>query len=223
MPTVFTHAIVGLTASQLCLPKELQQDNRARLIFTGLSVALPISPDLDGLFLPIIPYAHLLGHRGLTHSIAFAVFLGAVATAFMIGQAQSLKARWLWLFAYFSIVTASHGLLDAMTSGGLGVAFFAPFNNHRYFLPLRPMLASPIWPSQFVSRYGARVLGIEFLLVWTLCCAALVARRKLMPIALSLRLGSGVASLARMFEKQHKLTAVTLLLLAAVVWVVRSI
>jgi inner membrane protein len=223
MPTVFTHAIVGLTASQLCLPKELQQDSRARLIFTGLSVALPISPDLDGLFLPIIPYAHLLGHRGLTHSIVFAVFLGAVATALMIRQAQSLKARRIWLVAYFSIVTASHGLLDAMTSGGLGVAFFAPFNNHRYFLPIRPMLASPIWPSQFVSRYGARVAGIEFLLVWTVCCAALVAQRKLMPVALSLGLGSGVASLVRMFEKQHKLTAVTLLLLAAIVWVVRSI
>jgi inner membrane protein len=223
MPTVFTHAIVGLTASQLCVPKELQQDNRARLIFTGLSVALPILPDLDGLFLPIIPYEHLLGHRGLSHSIVFAVFLGAVATAFMIRQAQALKARWIWLVAYFSVVTASHGLLDAMTSGGLGVALFAPFNNHRYFLPIRPMLASPIWPSQFVSRYGAKVLGIEFLLVWTVSCAALVAQRKLMPVALSLGLGSRVASVVRMFEKQYKLTAVTLLLLAAIVWVVRSI
>jgi hypothetical protein len=67
------------------------------------------------------------------------------------------------------------------------------------------------------------VAGIEFLLVWTVCCAALVAQRKLMPVALSLGLGSGVASLVRMFEKQHKLTAVTLLLLAAIVWVVRSI
>jgi hypothetical protein len=36
-------------------------------------------------------------------------------------------------------------------------------------------------------------------------------------------LGSRMASLVRMFEKQYKLMAVTLLLLAAIVWVVRSI
>jgi inner membrane protein len=221
MPTVFTHAIVGLTASQLCLPKELQQDNRARLIFTGLSVALPIVPDLDGLFLPVIPYAHLLGHRGLTHSIVFAVFLGAVATAFMVRQAQALKARQIWLVAYFSILTASHGLLDAMTSGGLGIALFAPLDNHRYFLPIRPIPASPIWPSQFISRYGLNVMIMESLLIWTVCCALLVIRRKL--TSATLLLGSGVAALVHMFEKQHKLTAVTLLLLAAIVWVVRSI
>jgi inner membrane protein len=221
MPTVFTHAIVGLTASQLCSPKELQQNNRARLIFTGLSVVLPILPDLDGFFLPVIPYAHPLGHRGLSHSIVFAVFLGAVATALMIRQAQALKARWIWLLAYFSIVTASHGLLDAMTSGGLGIALFAPFDNHRYFLSIRPIPASPIWPSQFISRYGLNVMIMESLLIWTVCCALLVVRRKLMSV--TLLLGSGVASFVRMVEQRYRLTAVTLLLLAAIVWVIRSI
>jgi hypothetical protein len=33
------------------------------------------------------------------------------------------------------LATAGHGLLDAMTNGGLGLAFFSPFDNHRYFLP----------------------------------------------------------------------------------------
>src|SRR5262245_23334626 len=158
MPTVFIHAIVGLTASQLCSPKELQQDNRARLIFIGLSVALPISPDLDALFLSMIPYGHPLGHRGFSHSIVFAVFLDAVATAFMTRQAQVLKGRRVWLLTYFSIVAASHGLLDAMTSGGLGSVFFAPFDNDRYLVSIRPIPASPIWPSHLISRYGARAL-----------------------------------------------------------------
>jgi hypothetical protein len=40
------------------------------------------------------------------------------------------------LIAHFSFVTASHGMLDAMTDGGLGVAFFAPFDNARYFFPM---------------------------------------------------------------------------------------
>jgi len=221
MPTVFTHALVGLTASQLCSPKEMQQDSRAKLFFTALSIALPIAPDFDFLFIPIVRGGSLLDHRGLFHSIAFALVLGAVATEFMVRQVQAMGQRHLWLFAYFFIATASHGLLDSMTRGPQGVALFAPFDNHRYFLPIRPMLPSPIWPSEFFSSYGARVLGIEFLLVWTVCCAALVARRKLTPMALWL--GGGIASLVHMFEKQHKLTAVTLLLLAAIVWVIRCI
>nr|HRC76832.1 rhodanese-like domain-containing protein [Kouleothrix sp.] len=32
-----------------------------------------------------------------------------------------------------------HGVLDAMTDGGLGVAFFAPFSATRYFFPFRPI------------------------------------------------------------------------------------
>jgi len=35
------------------------------------------------------------------------------------------------LFAYLFLATASHGVLDAMTNGGLGVAFFSPFDNRR--------------------------------------------------------------------------------------------
>src|SRR6476660_5097027 len=97
------------------------------------------------------------------------------------------------------------------------VALFVTFDDHMYFIPLTLILPSPIWPSQFLSSYGARVLGIEFLLFWTVCCAALIAQRKLMPIALLF--GGGVTALVHMFEKQHKLTAVTLLLLAVIAWV----
>jgi len=221
MPTVFTHAIVGLTASQLWSPNEIQQDSRVKLLFIALSIALPIAPDFDFLFIPIVRGGSLLDHRGLFHSIAFSLVLGFVATGVMVRQIQAMGQRCLWLVAYFSIITASHGLLDSMTRGPQGVALFAPFDNHRYFLPVRPMLPSPIWPSQFFSGYGARVIAIELLLVWTLCCAALVAKRKLTPMALLL--GSGVTSVVRMVEQQHRLAAVTLILLAAIVWIVRSL
>ena len=196
MPTVFTHAMIGLTASQLCSPCEVQQDSRAKRGFTGLSITLPIVPDFDFLFIPIVRGGSLLDHRGLFHSIAFALALGIVATGFMVRQVQAMTHRRLWFFVYFSMITASHGLLDAMTRGSQGVALFAPFDNLRYFLPVRPMLPSPIWPSEFFSSSGARVLGIEFLLVWTVCCAALIAKRKLTPIALLF--GGGIASLVHM-------------------------
>jgi inner membrane protein len=55
----------------------------------------------------------------------------------------------------------SHGLLDAFTDGGLGIAFFAPFDSTRYFFPWRPIAVSPIGISEFFSLGGLRVLLIE--------------------------------------------------------------
>ena len=69
------------------------------------------------------------------------------------------------LFCYFFVVTASHGILDAMTDGGLGVAFFAPFDDTRYFFPFRPIKVSPIGLSFFSDR-GLDVIGSELLWVW---------------------------------------------------------
>ncbi len=67
-------------------------------------------------------------------------------------------ALWAGLF------TLSHGLLDALTDGGLGIAFFAPFNETRYFFPWRPIMVSPIGLSQFFSSWGLGVLLSE--LIW---------------------------------------------------------
>jgi inner membrane protein len=63
------------------------------------------------------------------------------------------------------VVTASHGVLDAMTDGGSGVAFWAPFDDGRYFLPWRPIPVSPIGRGFFTAR-GAAVFESELLLVW---------------------------------------------------------
>ena len=65
--------------------------------------------------------------------------------------------------SFFS-VTASHGVLDAMTDGGLGIAFFAPFDNGRYFLPWTPIKVSPIEITAFFTVRGLQVLRSE--LVW---------------------------------------------------------
>jgi len=61
---------------------------------------------------------------------------------------------------------ASHGVLDAMTDGGLGVTFFAPFWSDRYFLPWRPIAVSPIGVARFLSARGVAVLASELRWVW---------------------------------------------------------
>ena len=94
-----------------------------------------------------------------------------------------LPERWtrFLLFSYFFVVTASHGALDAMTNGGLGIAFFAPFDNTRYFFPFRPVKVSPIGLSFFSAR-GLDVIWSELLWLWvpaTIIAGAVLFYRKL--------------------------------------------
>jgi inner membrane protein len=66
---------------------------------------------------------------------------------------------------FLFLATASHGILDAFTDGGRGIAFFAPFGTERYFFPITPMLVSPIGRG-FLSARGLHILASEVLCVW---------------------------------------------------------
>ena len=130
-------------------------------------------PDLDVVAFPLgIAYGHMLGHRGITHSLAFALVLSAAITA-IAGRSPALQAArlrvWLFLFA----ATASHGLLDALTNGGRGIALLAPFSDARWFFPWRPIEVSPIGAA-FFSQWGLDVLRSELIWIW-LPCALLTA------------------------------------------------
>jgi inner membrane protein len=50
------------------------------------------------------------------------------------------------------MVMASHGLLDTLTDGGLGIALLWPFSNARYFATWRPIPVAPIGPRLFGAR-----------------------------------------------------------------------
>jgi inner membrane protein len=61
------------------------------------------------------------------------------------------------------IVLASHGLLDTLTNGGLGIAPIWPFDHTRYFAPWTPIPVSPIG-LRFLSPYGMFVALVELAL-----------------------------------------------------------
>ncbi len=152
MPTVLTHAVAGAALGFLLGPRQ-------RLgAFTAVAAVVSVLPDVDvtGYYLGI-RYGELLGHRGLTHSLLAA---GIVATV-----AGLLLRTWRAGLAMF-VVAVSHGALDAMTSGGYGVAFFAPFDLHRYAFPFTPIEAAPLHPSAFFTAHGAAVLASELVWVW---------------------------------------------------------
>jgi inner membrane protein len=144
------------------------------------AIAGSLLPDADVVgFRFGIAYGDLWGHRGLTHSLLFAALVGLVAAAF----ARRLRVERGWAFAVVSLATASHGLLDAMTDGGLGVALASPFVSARYFLPWRPIAVSPIGLANFWTPRAFVVLASEARWVWLPCVSlalVLLAARRLM-------------------------------------------
>lgn len=129
-----------------------------------VAIFLSIAPDLDIIGFRLgIPYDHLLGHRGLSHSLPFALVVSLVL-AWMFARRYPLSSY--RLAGFFFISMASHGVLDALTSGGLGVAFFAPFSEIRYFFEIRPIAIAPLSVERFFSARGLVVLVSEIKWVW---------------------------------------------------------
>ena len=82
------------------------------------------------------------------------------------GSHKPFSKTWRIYVSCFFVVGASHGVLDAFTDGGLGIALFSPFDSTRYFFPCRPLLVSPIGLKAFLSDWGVRVLITEVIYVW---------------------------------------------------------
>ncbi|HXD15455.1 MAG TPA: metal-dependent hydrolase [Vicinamibacterales bacterium] len=165
MPTIFGHAIAATAAGQWW--------RRMPPRFWVWTVGCAMAPDADVISFAFgIRYEDMFGHRGFTHSFFFAALLGAVA-AWQVADpgpripdpGRTPSPGRLRLFLWFAAVTASHGLLDAFTNGGRGIAFFAPFTGHRYFFPWRPIQVSPIGVGFFSPR-GLRVLASESVWIW---------------------------------------------------------
>jgi len=125
-----------------------------------------VLPDIDVIgFRFGVQYGDFWGHRGFTHSLVFAALVASASMVLVFRGGVPNIGRFP-LFAYLFLAIASHGVLDAMTNGGLGVAFFSPFNNHRYFLPWRAIRVSPIAVTRFFSPRGYAVLQSELLWIW---------------------------------------------------------
>ena len=120
-------------------------------------------PDLDVIGFKFgIPYSSEFGHRGFTHSISFSIFIGLIGLFFK----SYLQTSRFMIFSLLTLATLSHAILDAMTNGGLGVAFFWPVTETRFFMPWQPIQVSPIGIKNFMSERGIRVLQSEFFWVW---------------------------------------------------------
>ena len=159
MPTVFSHPTVPLLL-RVGLGGEAVP---RRLLLAGvLASALP---DLDVITARWgVPYSADLGHRGFTHSLLFAAVVALAGAA----AARTLRATFARAFVFLFVAIGSHGVLDALTNGGLGVALLWPASGDRFFAPeaLRVIEVSPIGLTPFLSARGVVVLESELRWIW---------------------------------------------------------
>ncbi len=150
------HVAVGMAAARICRPGRFPL--RTLAVSVLLWSALSLLPDADVIGFSLgVRYGDPWGHRGATHSLAFAVLAGAVVGA----AAAGLRVPPVRTGAIAIGVLASHPLLDTLTDGGLGCALFWPFDLTRYFAPWNPIPVAPIGLA-FFSPFGLAVAATEF-------------------------------------------------------------
>lgn len=155
MPSLLGHALAGLTISAACTKGRPPRRTWA------FAVVCAMAPDLDWFtgFLPLLDGTSL-SHRGMSHSLIAAALIAA--TAMLVGFRPHLRSPRHW--ACLLSAAFSHGLLDACTFGGTGVAFLLPFSKARFVCVWQPIFVSPIPLSGKLLDWLLFSLGTE--VVW---------------------------------------------------------
>lgn len=162
MPTIISHAAIPIAAAVALGSTSIP----TRLVVAG--VLASVSPDFDIVAFKLgIAYADSFGHRGASHSLAFALVLALLAAA----GGPLLRASRLTAFCFVLVAAASHPLLDMLTNGGLGVALFWPISEQRWFAPWQVIEVSPIAVRRVFSERGLAVFRSELFWIWLPCAA----------------------------------------------------
>lgn len=121
MPLPVAHSLIGASVGAAVHPK-----SGAWWKLLCISAFLGVCPDFD-YALNWLRVGRGGWHHGFTHSIVFALAVGAL-TAVISGW-RNVRA-----FIAFSAATASHTLLDYLITESRGVSLWWPFTDHRYKL-----------------------------------------------------------------------------------------
>ena len=157
MASCFSHPAVPLAIA--CWTPSLR---RPSLLITA--ALLSAVPDLDAIgYWAGVPYESWCGHRGFTHSIAFALACALVLAPVFARRCGVPTKR---VVAFLCAAMASHGVVDMATNGGHGIALLWPFSTARLFWPWHPIEVAPLGIRAFFSVDGVEVLCSEALWLW---------------------------------------------------------
>jgi inner membrane protein len=152
--SAIAHAAVALARGAAGVPEELD-----RRLFVA-TIACACWPDLDyGTLLFEVRPNETFGHRGGTHSLFVAIVVAAIV-AFAFFRAQFLR-----VFSFLAVAGASHGILDAMTAGDLGVALFWPLTSARFHFPFALLASCPVGMNEYFGYWGILTIANEVLYV----------------------------------------------------------
>lgn len=161
MPTVFRHAVIPLATGKIIAERKMP----AR--FWVLGVICSVLADADVVAFNFgIEYGHFFGHRGFFHSLTFALLLSVIVMLLAFRKTRLFSKEWWYMWLFFFGISASHGVLDAFTNGGLGIALLSPFDTGRYFFPWQPISVSPIGIMAVFTFWGWRALASEIIWIW---------------------------------------------------------
>lgn len=168
MASAFAHAAVALTRGAARVPKELDR----RLLVATIACATWQDLDYISVAFEVRPH-EVLGHRGATHSIFVAIAIAAIL-AFAFFRRQFLR-----VFAFLAAAGASHGILDAMTAGDLGVAFFWPVTPARFHFPFALVASCPVGVNEWLGPWGLLTIVNEglYVIIPIALVVSLVTRR----------------------------------------------
>jgi len=161
LPTLITHAVVAGVAAKAF------NEKKNRLGLWLIATFCSILPDADVIGFSFgVRYGDFFGHRGFFHSPFFSFLISLLLVKIYFINFRPFSAKWWKYLMFFTIVGASHGLLDAFTDGGMGIALLSPLTGTRYFFPWTPIRVSPIGIWEFFTPWGKQVIISEMIYVW---------------------------------------------------------
>jgi len=172
LPSFLGHALAGYAISSAFHRGRPGRGDAA------LTVVCAVAPDLDWFTGFLDPLDRLgLSHRGLLHSLPAAAFITALAM--VLARRDRLREGKAW--ACLGAAVFSHGLLDAFTFGGTGVAFLEPFTNVHFVSAWQPIFVSPIPLSGRLTDWLFFSLGTELVWIGIPAFLAILLARRLNP------------------------------------------
>ncbi|WP_439697801.1 metal-dependent hydrolase [Mucilaginibacter sp. AW1-7] len=145
-----THITLGACIGELVLGKKL---GKQALLWGAVAQSLPDIDSAGALFLP--PEQALLAHRGITHSLVFAVVVG-LALAFLAQRIHhKVYLPFIMLALFFCLQLMLHDLLDTCNAYGTGL--LEPFSHQRFSVNLL-YVADPLFTIGLLVAFVVLVL-----------------------------------------------------------------